>query len=251
MSLPRALYTEIKSQNIGTLATTTMLLVASLFTIFSGSLFRAQSVPGTAKMMLRASTSFFVDFNTQATGDDLRNDDVAGAFSSLILQGNLSYPSFTFENLIFPELLLDIPSSANVTLKFSTLKLQTVVPAVRPRLDCRFYDFSKHRVNLTRNIPYFERLIDPLGVVLDGEECGIESDVNTTDPWYSQYDEKSRYNVYWEDTNANVTYIGMGGKSVCSFRCLWLCLTMYFCQAFMVPTCFFARGCSTCAVKLY
>ncbi|KAK7932017.1 hypothetical protein PG985_002729 [Apiospora marii] len=191
MSIPRTIYKEARSGNIGALATTTVLLVSSLFTIFSGSLFQALAVPNTISIALRADQSF----------DPLPKGSIykENAFVSLILDSNLSYPSFTHEDLAFPQFLPDVAMESNPSFDPLTAAIKTVVPAVRSRLDCRLYDFAKHRTNLTLNHTIAEDQ-NPLGVWVEGEECNLKSS-----------DEEKKYNIRFP-TYSNTTYIGKGDR---------------------------------------
>lgn len=81
VSVPSAIFKEAKLRNIGALATTATLLVASFFTIFSGSLFQGVSFSTTTTALLRANSSFGPrDYNTSF-----------GVEAPLILLNNLSY----------------------------------------------------------------------------------------------------------------------------------------------------------------
>lgn len=193
MSIPRALYREIVARNVGAFATTAMVVVASLFTIFSGSLFQALAVPNTGLMALRANQSFGLHPFGFADG--------AGAISSLILESNLSYPRFTYRDLAFPQFLLDTSGETDSTFDLSTISIETTVPAVRSKLECRLYDSSKHRYNHTRNYTTYS-MQNPLGFWIEGEECRLF-------PKYEGYKYNSRF-----DTFPNATYIGMGQETV-------------------------------------
>lgn len=167
MSIPCAIYKEARSGNIGALATTTVLLVSSLFTIFSGSLFQALAVPSTISIALRANQSF----HPTPLGSVYREN----AFVSLILDSDLSYPIFTHEDLAFPQFLPDAAMEPSPSFDPSTVAIKAVVPAVRSRLNCCLYDFSKHRTNLTLNYTIGGDQ-NPLGVWIEGEECNLKSD---------------------------------------------------------------------------
>ncbi|KAK8044183.1 hypothetical protein PG993_004207 [Apiospora rasikravindrae] len=197
MSIPRTIYKEARSGNFGALATTTMVLVASLFTIFSGSLFQALAIPSTGSITLRANQSFDL---TPYGGAPYQNNARFGAsIPSLILESNLSYPAFTHENLAFPQFVSDLPIRSNATFNASTVSIDAVVPAVRPRLDCRLYDMSKHRLNFTINTNATNMDVEnPLGVWIEGEECKLRDD-----------EEKGKYNILFS-TYTNTTYVGIG-----------------------------------------
>lgn len=128
MSVPSAMFKEAKLRNIGALATTSMLLVASFFTIFSGSLFQSVYFSSTSTALFRVNTSF---------GEPNYEFDVNPA---LILLSNFSYPSFTYEDLAFPQFVPETSLTADDFSNTSLLSISAVVPALRPRLLCRMYN---------------------------------------------------------------------------------------------------------------
>lgn len=137
MSVPSAMFKEAKLRNIGALATTTMLLVASFFTIFSGSLFQSVYFSSTNTAILRTNDSF---------GSPNFDFDVTPA---LILLGNLSYPSFTYEDLAFPQFVPETALTANEFSNTSLLSIRAVVPALRSRLLCRMYNTTGVQIEET------------------------------------------------------------------------------------------------------
>lgn len=151
-SVPSAIVKEGKLRNIGALATTTTLLVASFFTIFAGSLFQGVVFSSTTSILLRANSSF------RSTGIGTSS----GANAPLILLSNLSYPSFTYEDLAFPQLLPTMPFVADEFSDTSLLSIKAVVPALRSHLGCRLYDKNmihfqiEHRPDLADTIPSAE-----------------------------------------------------------------------------------------------
>ena len=69
MTIPRTMVKEVRFGNVGAFATSAMLLVGSLFTIFSGSLFQAIAVPSTGSITLRANQSFELEpFGGESNG---------------------------------------------------------------------------------------------------------------------------------------------------------------------------------------
>lgn len=134
MSIPWAIYQEARLRSLGVLATTMTLLIASFFTIFSSSLFQASSLPQTSFVGLDMQ-----DFITN------RSDHVSQSLftSALILYGNLSYPKFTCEDLVFPQMLPVPLVSGNSMSNSSSLSIRTQIPALRARLRCRMFDPSR------------------------------------------------------------------------------------------------------------
>src|SRR3569833_3205854 len=194
MSVPRAIYREAKLGNFGALASTFAFLVASLFTIISGSMFQPTYIPTTASITLVTNQSF--PYN--ATADGITDTFLRGGIlSSLVLDGNYSYPSFTYQDLAFPQLLIQKAPDSASGLNTSTVVIQATVPAIRGRLNCRTYDASQIQTNLTidYSIPY--SYDNPLGLYIDGEkEC--------IGPKYAEV-EQQKYNMHIS-TYSNATY---------------------------------------------
>ncbi|KAH8756681.1 hypothetical protein F5883DRAFT_352996, partial [Diaporthe sp. PMI_573] len=192
MSTPWAIYKEARLRSPGAIATTMTLLIASFFTIFSSSLFQATSLPQTSSTGLEMQ-SFFAN-DSLDTGDFSQS----GTTSSLILEGNLSYPRFTYEDLVFPQ-LLPVPLKAGDSMSnSSSLSTSTQIPALRARLTCRMYDSSSISTNLTMIDPYSDIYHNPLGITVEGETCGLCPEC-----------EFARNNVFM-DTRANASYFGIG-----------------------------------------
>ncbi|KAK7949768.1 hypothetical protein PG988_016407 [Apiospora saccharicola] len=124
MSVPHAMYREFKLGNVGALATSTTMLIASTFALFSGSLFQALAAPNQE-----------LEFES------------AGTLASLILESNLSYPRFTDKNLALPSFLTGKTMASNSTLNLSNVPIEAVVPAIRGKVDCRLYNSSQHRLD--------------------------------------------------------------------------------------------------------
>jgi hypothetical protein len=169
MSIPRTIFHEIKSANIGAVAATAAFLVASVFTIFSASLFQPLAIPTTIPVTLRSNESFYM--NPGRVSAD------AIAIASLIFGSNFSYPMFTYGNLAFPQLVPTPPLPIGSSVNASTVSIDAVVPAIRSKLDCRVYDSSKIRTNLTLNYSYI-MYDNPLEIYIEGEDC-----VPGREPW--------------------------------------------------------------------
>ncbi|KAL2198282.1 hypothetical protein P885DRAFT_9380, partial [Corynascus similis CBS 632.67] len=197
MSVPRTMFREIKFGNPGALAATTSFLVASVFTMFSASLFQSLAMPETVPITLRAVRSF-----------DIRQYDAeqGNAIASLVFASNYSFPRFTYDDLAFPELTPTHPLPIDGAFNESTVLIDAVVPAVRATLQCRVYDSSDITTNLTLDysIP-FSNYDNPLGINIRGEECGRSEDL-----------EEYAYNNILS-TYPNTTYFGLGdGTSIVS-----------------------------------
>ncbi|KAI0903198.1 hypothetical protein F4823DRAFT_568935 [Ustulina deusta] len=146
ITVPVAMYQEYKLRTLWTLTTTTALLFASLFTTFSAALFQELNLPTTIPLMLQPSRSFVLPTDSFLDYDYMGS---SAQIPSLILEGNYSFPRFTYMDLAFPELttLTTVPS----TLSGSTVSISAVIPAVRGRMDYVSYEPNQIHVNITTN----------------------------------------------------------------------------------------------------
>lgn len=188
MSVPSAIIKEAKMRNIGALATTTTLLFASFFTIFSGSLFQGVSFPSTSFILLRTIDSF----GPTSSGTSV------GVNAPLILLGNLTYPSSTYEDLAFPQFLPTTTFTPEVSHE-SLLYTKAVVPALRSHLECRFYDKSMIRVRFEHktndssiNGPPD---VDLLMIAVDHEDCVARGDTSFSNAEFSIFSNTSYFGV--------------------------------------------------------
>ncbi|KAK3332190.1 hypothetical protein B0T19DRAFT_473137 [Cercophora scortea] len=196
MSIPSTIFRETKLGQIGALASTMALLIASVFTIFSASLYQALTIPTHLGARIQANTSF---------GSRIIGDYGATAVSSLILESNLTYPRFTYSDLAFPQLLANVsmPEGKESSFNTSSLAIDAIVPALRGKMECRFYDSSKIQTNLTLNYTTTMHR-NPLGLYIQGEEC-----LSSAATKYEDY----MYNGLF-DTAANVSFFGGAGASI-------------------------------------
>ncbi|RFU28160.1 hypothetical protein B7463_g8172, partial [Scytalidium lignicola] len=81
-----------------------------------------------------ALASFLASFLTIVT-DIANNDSAAGSLTSLIIWSNLSYPLWTYQDLVFPTLDLS-PDSIESSTQSSDALVTVTIPAVRARLNC-------------------------------------------------------------------------------------------------------------------
>ncbi|KAK0660444.1 hypothetical protein QBC41DRAFT_286462 [Cercophora samala] len=197
MSVPRVIWNEIKLGNFGAFAGTTALLMASLFSIFATPLFRATAIPTAVPASLRANNSFVVN------PDGFHR--LTRSTSSLVLVSNLTFPRLTYENLAFPEFTAAVSSVAtDGPLDLSSISINAVVPAIRPRLDCRLYNASYHQVNTTTNLTAYDgEGFDFIRIGFTGSECPLQQqEVNA-----SEY----RYSVPTGFDPEKVMYFGIAG----------------------------------------
>ncbi|OIW32017.1 hypothetical protein CONLIGDRAFT_612305 [Coniochaeta ligniaria NRRL 30616] len=137
---PHAIYDSVRHRNFAVVAAGLTLLVSSLFVPLAAPIFSEVTIPATVTVRL-LSQDFFSQNSSTPSSDiclSCRNGTIV---SSLILNDNLSYPPFTYEDLLFPTMVLDtdqVPSAYpdDVTITAS-------IPAVRPSMTCRIVPQSQ------------------------------------------------------------------------------------------------------------
>lgn len=109
--------------------TTVASVVGSILTIIISGLYTVEGVPRSESVTFVAQDSWNMSFH-QA----LSTDNGAALVSSLIETANLSYPAFTFDELVFPTLALN--SSNDALRNVGVGLVDTTVPALRAELQC-------------------------------------------------------------------------------------------------------------------
>ncbi|KAK0638804.1 hypothetical protein B0T16DRAFT_462544 [Cercophora newfieldiana] len=197
-SVPRILLKELRLKEFGALAATVAFLVASLFTIFSPSLFQTLTLPATVSLVLRANQSFppSLDLSYDFASPDAPHKKGLHT-ASLILAGNLSYPRFTYKTLASPQFLLEpIPDRTNSDLP--TISIKAVISAVRGKPHCRTYDSSQIRPNLT-----IEPKLNGFRLTLPVEEQYLSA----------TFDPEGFLDITWIYASANTTYFATSDRS--------------------------------------
>lgn len=189
MSVPSAIMKEATLGKVSALSATTTLLVASSFTIFSGSLFQGVSFSPATHTLLRANTSF----------GHTQTDTSFGFNSHLILLGNLSYPSFTYEDLALPQLLPTTAMTANASSNASSLSVTAVVPALRSHLECRLYDQGMIRTRVDRKPDRFRTVLSPdeefLTITVNNEDCNNRGNTSFHNAHFGIFPDTSYFGV--------------------------------------------------------
>ncbi|KAI0164387.1 hypothetical protein GGR52DRAFT_559528 [Hypoxylon sp. FL1284] len=186
-SMPLLLWTEYRKRSLSALAMSAVVVISALFTIFTGSLFIVQQQQQvTVPVKLQMTGSFLIRPPANSSSSSGLNiysqlESYGQLESSLILDSNLSYSAFTYENLAFPQFsILAAPNSPQIS------SLDTVngsVPALRSRMACRRYGRAEIDMEVTlggpANIPvdHGERL-NILAIDIKGESC--RSNIPTT-----------------------------------------------------------------------
>ncbi|KAK3995753.1 hypothetical protein QBC44DRAFT_283171 [Cladorrhinum sp. PSN332] len=157
---PHALLVELRTRHFTAAAATVAAMCAGLLGIVSGSLYFVNAKPHTSDQLLRLVGSFTSDMYNQyytiysgVSSSSGYSSAEASVVSTLLLQSNLSYPEFTYEDLAFPALALDgLKQSSNI----SELEIKTVVPALRGGLSCTLHSQGKVSADILH--------IDPVNV---------------------------------------------------------------------------------------
>ncbi|KAK9421631.1 hypothetical protein SUNI508_05561 [Seiridium unicorne] len=181
------IFKEFQTRSYAALACTVAVALTSFLTIFTSSLFCATSVPALLSAQVD-SHSLIYNGVADSTGDPEGQGILA---ASLIFTSNLSYPAFTYEDLVFPEMDLDLTATSNDLESYNTsgFIVNATVTAVRSRLSCKMYESTQIHANITmghnitrvtpipsENTTFSTTYFNPLSISIDGENCGLPSD---------------------------------------------------------------------------
>lgn len=155
-SLIPLLYEVVYSQLWAPLVTTIVSLIAPFFTIASASLF----VPDTRNFTHAVQLATVGSFNRT----DLMALDTGHIETELVLEGNMSYPDFTYQNLAFPELKLaqydhdswvgtDTDMAGTSTQAFP---LHATIPAFRAHMNCTLIPPPQLNTSINKDWYIFE-----------------------------------------------------------------------------------------------
>lgn len=126
-SSPHSLYLALKHRFFLPCFSVMAVLVGSFLTIVVSGLYLVEDVPLLRQIHLQQINNF------NYTRNDLsKSDNLASFTTRLKYYQNLTYPQWTYENLVFPTLHLVLPM--NATQNETSLIIQ--IPAVRPTLEC-------------------------------------------------------------------------------------------------------------------
>jgi hypothetical protein len=135
------IFSSIHTWNFAVAASTLTTLIASFLTIVTSGLYSATELPQQVRTNFSQETSFSPRYNNLTTGAS------STLVTDFIVQYNLSFPRWTYEDLAFPELSLNTSDSNMTQDSFIDIK----VPALRSAPICRLQkqtDLNPH-LNLT------------------------------------------------------------------------------------------------------
>jgi hypothetical protein len=133
---PGAIISSVRMRQFAVTATTLMALVGGLLTIVVSGVYGVAQVPTQSPVQVQRQDSFRSVENI--TLDNTANDK-GGMLGALILDQNLSYPKWTYDEFAFPELEIVRESSGRELGDF----IDTTVPALHANLHCRYLTDSQ------------------------------------------------------------------------------------------------------------
>ena len=124
----RGLWSAMRKRHYAIIATTLAMLLAPVLTIAVSGLYTA----GSYELPVTVQPLSYFNFSSAESGGEL----MPGAslpVTNLLVENSLSFPSWTFNDLVLPKLKMD---SANVSTNGTLSSLSTQIPAVRGTLKC-------------------------------------------------------------------------------------------------------------------
>ncbi|KAG8166269.1 hypothetical protein KVR01_004821 [Diaporthe batatas] len=192
--LPVSTFRAARLGSVAAATAATAAMLAPWFTIFSPALFQAKYFPKHLTASVLTTGSFSTSWPIGGEAQMLAGV-VAGKLPTTlafqILQENMTYPAFTWENLAFPEFRLNAPDSSN-GFNLTDTPIKARVPAIRSSLSCRPYGSSEINSALWLGHPkdkFFKmyppswgiglaaetsNVSNPLVVKLTGETCAFD-----------------------------------------------------------------------------
>lgn len=176
-SAPMVIYEAARSRNLAVGGSSVAAFLSALFALFAATLFTAATVPTTASCELVTRDQFVqVGINDTGFCSTCQNGTV---LASLVLNGNVSDPGFTYGDLAFPALSLagvpegmrDLPDDVIVS---------ATIPAVRPNLACQSFQQSEVVLNVAASPQAgFTGSGNPMRVTLPAAAGGLTVEDNT------------------------------------------------------------------------
>lgn len=141
------LYEELKTRSFEALASTLAVVLTYFLTIFSTGLFASAMLATDVPAELSVISPIW--FDTKGAAADRTISEYSLASAALILASNLSYPSFTYQDLILPTLKVD-ETFLSARSNTSAVEFKATLLAARPYFaNCRMFNSSQIHVNLT------------------------------------------------------------------------------------------------------
>jgi Protein of unknown function (DUF3433) len=126
-----ALYNRLMAGYVPVIATAVAVIVAPLLTIVVSGLIFVQKVPYSGSIGLTQETWFNTTPNPEYLPADAENA------LNLIVQGNMTYPKWTYDELVFPNVSVSSLADNSTDTYFDQAQyLNVVLPALRGRFNC-------------------------------------------------------------------------------------------------------------------
>ncbi|KAI1861168.1 hypothetical protein JX265_009787 [Neoarthrinium moseri] len=125
---PRLVYRSLRNRHFGVSTITLAQLVASTLTIVLSGLYSTVEVPFQADIALQQLDTFNIS-DTISTGQPN-----AGLLTKLITYHNLSFPSWTYDSIVFPQVsVVDAPAFRD---EIADATIKSHLPGIRGNLNC-------------------------------------------------------------------------------------------------------------------
>ncbi|KAK3985351.1 hypothetical protein QBC44DRAFT_405220 [Cladorrhinum sp. PSN332] len=130
-------------------------MLTATLPMFSAPLFGVELYPRQFQTNLTVTSVFdYIDITIPRVVEGHGQENVPGfspilaqSISSLVLQHNLSFPPFTYQDLAFPTFQL----SNDARLNWSGVAVEAVIPALQCKLACKLYDSQDVEINVTQS----------------------------------------------------------------------------------------------------
>ncbi|KEF51769.1 uncharacterized protein A1O9_12106 [Exophiala aquamarina CBS 119918] len=194
---PMMIYQAIRRHQWGYSLTTLASVVGSALTIVISGLYTVENIPRSDSVSLITQDSWNMSFH-----QGLSTDNGTALVSSLIESANLSYPAFTFDELVFPNMALN--SSNNALKRGGSGLVGAKVPALRAELDCTDIPFNLMNYSFSWNSHYGFSQISFSGHIPLPDNCQLGS----------AYGNESFVSMsmagggWWSKDDSNVSYVG-------------------------------------------
>ncbi len=165
---PVAFVNALISGNWAVLGSTSAAILGALLPIFVASLFSTMSVPASTPVSLQ-SLDFFSNTTAPPSRDFCTSCTNGTLISSLLLDANVSYPDFTFGDLVFPALSMPSAPASMDTTAANGMTVTATIPAARPFMTCLFFTQKEITVNLTTDYKT-GGIVNPLRIEIPGEQ---------------------------------------------------------------------------------
>ncbi|KAJ5425985.1 hypothetical protein N7465_001055 [Penicillium sp. CMV-2018d] len=162
---------SIRERHFSVLVATLAALVSSFLVIVASGLYSAIEVPHQISMDFTQETTFY-------RGNSADGNQISGmVVAKEILQKNLTFPRWTYDELAFPELSMQVPLSINET---ENLYVDIRMPALRAAPACYFQTGSQLQRNFSK-VKYGNELVYQLSVLAPSMPCSLaDQDMGST-----------------------------------------------------------------------